>query len=533
MSTGKTNFWLSVILIFIAVFFINSIDLSNPLKLSAQTQVVGEGVKGYLAKWIPTGATTGAIAVNALLDGSPWTGSANYSISGPSPVASNSYPLPQTHTDRNAGSYVITYNSGSPAGATFSNITPSATQTLSAGGTITFTLSFTTAAAPTLTISPSSVTVGVGNVQQYTATYDSDGSGPNPSQNVTNSASWSSGSASIATVNSAGLATGVAVGSATITASYSGLTANAGITVQAVAGPTLSVILTAEPATGNAPLNSTITATVGGTAAGMINYTFYCDRNDSGTNITVPNDGKFDGIPETTKTITCSYGSIGTYYPKIIIERGSLAATDVKTVVVSGTANQPPTIPQFNAPTVSASGSLTSDCRINDKAVFSWTYSDLDGDSQSAFQIQVVSGTSIVRDTGQQFSSSASYEINDLPVGTYYAQIKVWDSKGAESVGWKISSQFTISSVQAVNFSWSPSVPLVNQPVSFSPQTTIPISSYHWAFEMGDPLTSDESSPSGIKFYSMGSKKIDLSIVSGTNGCIVSKTLVIGGEGPF
>jgi hypothetical protein len=41
------------------------------------------------------------------------------------------------------GSYTLSYLSGGPSGATFTGITPSATQTLSGGGTITFTMNFT------------------------------------------------------------------------------------------------------------------------------------------------------------------------------------------------------------------------------------------------------------------------------------------------------------------------------------------------------------------------------------------------------
>ncbi len=85
-------------------------------------------------------------------------------------------------------------------------------------------------AAPTLIVSPSLATVQVGGTQQYSAIYDPDGSGPQASQNVTSSTAWSSSNASVATVAS-GLATGRAAGSASVQATYSSLSASAGITV--------------------------------------------------------------------------------------------------------------------------------------------------------------------------------------------------------------------------------------------------------------------------------------------------------------
>jgi hypothetical protein len=71
-----------------------------------------------------------------------------------------------------------------------------------------------------------------------------------------------------------------------------------------------------------------LTATVSGTATGTINYSFYCNRSDTGTNITSGWAAKFDGITETPKTATdsCNYWSAGTYTAKVIVERATLAA---------------------------------------------------------------------------------------------------------------------------------------------------------------------------------------------------------------
>jgi len=91
------------------------------------------------------GPTQSTIDVEATLDGSAWTGAVQYTLAeptAPSPITGTS--VPTAHSGVSPGSWTCAYVSGGPAGASFVNITPSATQTVSAGGTITFTLNFVT-----------------------------------------------------------------------------------------------------------------------------------------------------------------------------------------------------------------------------------------------------------------------------------------------------------------------------------------------------------------------------------------------------
>jgi len=86
--------------------------------------------------------TTGTIEVDATLDGLPWSGLVNYTLTGPgaaSPISGTS--VNATHTV-DAGSWNCTYDGGGPG--VFVNITPTPPQTLAAGGTIGFTLNFVT-----------------------------------------------------------------------------------------------------------------------------------------------------------------------------------------------------------------------------------------------------------------------------------------------------------------------------------------------------------------------------------------------------
>jgi hypothetical protein len=81
----------------------------------------------------------GNVIVNATLDGPLWSGSVNYTVSGPETISGASVPYT---TAPLAGTYTITYNSGGPSNATLTSIRRSAIQDLAVGGAITFTLNF-------------------------------------------------------------------------------------------------------------------------------------------------------------------------------------------------------------------------------------------------------------------------------------------------------------------------------------------------------------------------------------------------------
>jgi len=85
---------------------------------------------------------TGFIEVNATLCGVPWQGAVNYTLTptGGSPV--NGSGVPTTHSSMAPGTWTCAYVSGGPAGAFLNSIKPSASQSLVAGGTITFNLDF-------------------------------------------------------------------------------------------------------------------------------------------------------------------------------------------------------------------------------------------------------------------------------------------------------------------------------------------------------------------------------------------------------
>jgi hypothetical protein len=100
----------------------------------------------------------------------------------------------------------------------------------------------------------------------------------------------------------------------------------------------VTVSLTATPSNGNVPLTGvSLSALVRGSAQGTINYTFYCNRADAGTNITPNPSAKFDGVSNNPMTVAglCNYPSPGTYTAKVIAERGSGAAESRVPITVS------------------------------------------------------------------------------------------------------------------------------------------------------------------------------------------------------
>jgi hypothetical protein len=85
--------------------------------------------------------TTGTIQVDAALNGSGWPGSVNYTLTGATTTSGTT--VPANFSNKSEGYWNLNHTSGGPSGATLTSITPSANQYLTGGGSITFTLNFT------------------------------------------------------------------------------------------------------------------------------------------------------------------------------------------------------------------------------------------------------------------------------------------------------------------------------------------------------------------------------------------------------
>lgn len=83
---------------------------------------------------------------------------------------------------------------------------------------------------PTLTTTPSTATVTVGNSATFQVFYDPDGAGPQPAQDVSNVATWTI-DGDVASNDGGGIFTGTNAGTGTIHVTYLGLATTAGLTV--------------------------------------------------------------------------------------------------------------------------------------------------------------------------------------------------------------------------------------------------------------------------------------------------------------
>lgn len=136
---------------------------------------------------------------------------------------------------------VVSWTSSVPSVATISNATPglgSATgiapgstviSAVFAGQVGTASLTVTNATLVSISVTPPSNSIALGSSQQFSAVGTfSDGS----TLGISNQVTWASSSIGIATINSAGLATSAGSGSATITATFNGVSGSAILTVQ-------------------------------------------------------------------------------------------------------------------------------------------------------------------------------------------------------------------------------------------------------------------------------------------------------------
>ena len=284
--------------------------------------------------------------------------------------------------------------------------------------------------------------------------------------------------------------------------------------------PTLQVVLAANPASGPSPLDTTLTADIGGTATGTINYNYWwnctnpsnsvatveaacgvlpspaagaCASNANGHKcLAVTDDPKSTDVRTYTATSTA----------KVIAERGAATPAEARTPVTI--TNSPPSVPTVTITTPDY-------CVSGPSAFVSWTYSDPEGNPQSAYQVQADdTGSSwnppLMVDTGKVNGSGTSYYTgNGVPPWnwqvTYKARVKVWDSLNIESA-WKDSGSWSTPkhAYPLVNFTWVPFLnPSANQPIQFTDQTvfydTSGVGQRAWNWLFGDGGNSTTQNP--------------------------------------
>jgi len=166
--------------------------------------------------------------------------------------------------------------------------------------------------------------------------------------------------------------------------------------------------------------------------------------------------------------------------------------------------NRPPARP------LPVNGGVTwNHCAVKGLSIptFRWTYSDPDGDLQSASQLRIYGETTL--DTGvlscpptcTSYIPPLEWIRNNLNWGrTYYWQVKVKDNQSNWSE-WSDLIPFTMSThpYPWVSFNWVPPSPSLNEVVQFSDQSTVSpgrgILSWHWTFQHGTPSSSTAQNP--------------------------------------
>ena len=242
------------------------------------------------------------------------------------------------------GTATITAKSGSISGSTTVTVTPPALISIS--------------------VTPSTASVAAGYTQQFTAT----GNYTNgTTQNLTSTANWSSSSVSVATVKSGGLATGVAKGTASITATSGNISNSATLTVT----PPVLTSLSVTPATASIAKGTTQQFTATGTYSDSStqDLTASVSWNSSSTAIaTIADNGLATGAGVGSATITATSGSIAASatlsvgQPTLV----SLAVTPANPSFALGT-----TLP------LTATGTYTDGSTLDLTSAVTWSTTDL------------------------------------------------------------------------------------------------------------------------------------------------------------
>ncbi len=335
------------------------------------------------------------------------------------------------------GSSTLTWTSANATGCTASNgwtgaKALSGSETVTPAGPATYTLTCTGAGgtiarSATVSTNPpviSSFTAASTSIPYNTTTTLSWSS--TNSTACTASGGWSGAQATSGTYVTPPL---TAATTYTLTCTGTGGTSAPSSVTVTPAAPTLTTTLSGSPVSGNAPLNVTLTATTGGTAIGTLNYTFYCHNPDTSTTVIAGYNGKFDGVSNTTQSYTCSYASAGTYTPKVIVERGSLAATATGLGGTGGTITVSAAPPPNPPPVATLSTPTTNQTIAPSVPVsFSGTATDSNGTVAGYEWRDGNCATGTILSTAQSFTTSAL-----TTTGTHPIYFRARDNQGAWS----------------------------------------------------------------------------------------------------
>jgi uncharacterized protein YjdB len=236
------------------------------------------------------------------------------------------------------------WSSSSPAVATINAGTGSATTVGPGTTTITATVgSFTDTSSLTvvdahlqsLSLIPATATLAIGTTVQFSAT----GIFDDGSTQLLPSVAWSSSAQNLLTVNSSGLATGIAAGSITVTASSGGISGTAALTVTSATLVSLSVT----PANSTMPIGATKQFTATGTFSDATTQDITVSAlwtSSTAATATINNQGLVTSVATGTTKIAASFGSVSGSTNLIVstAKLASITVTPASAQIAAGTS---------------------------------------------------------------------------------------------------------------------------------------------------------------------------------------------------
>jgi uncharacterized protein YjdB len=313
-------------------------------------------------------------------------------------------------------------------------------------------LTVTASVLTSISIAPNPASIGIGATQQFSATgIYSNGT----TQNLTGTAKWSSSAATVATVASGGLATGVAQGSATISAKQGGITASATLTV----GSPLLTSISVTPATPSIAAGTTqqFTATGTYTDGSTQNLTGTVNWSSSATTVaTIAAGGLATGTAAGTASITATSGSVSgsatlTVGPPSLV---SIAVTPASPSFALGTTQQ-----------FTATGTYTDGSTLNLTSTVTWSTANsaIATINSQGLATSAALGTTGVTATSGAISGSATLTVTAAVV----VSIAVTPAVPTISLGttqqFTATGTYTDGSTQAITdtVQWSSDAPTV------------------------------------------------------------------------
>ncbi len=373
---------------------------------------------GQIVAPVPSGATTGivSVSVNGVVSnggyGPTFTVGTPPNVSYTSPSSGpvgTSVTIVGQYFGATQGTSTISFNRTQttptswsdtqilapvPAGATTGQVSVTVNGIVSNGG---YGPTFTVVPQITsIAVSPQTATSPVGTKARFTATATfSDGS----TKDVSTSAAWSSTSPQVASVNSFGLAQGLAAGGASIQATVGSVSGSANLTVQ----PPALLGLTIQPALGGTIVGGTLQFTATGAYSDGSSQDITTAVTWSSTNpgiATISAGGLSTGVASGSTTISARLGGI--------MKAANLSVR---------AAAAPPTITAVASPGANANGWNTSNvtvtftCAAGSSAIVNCPAPQV---ASSEGTSQVISGT-VVDASGNTATASVTLNIDKTP----------------------------------------------------------------------------------------------------------------------